>query len=145
METITIKKSDLQKFGEDLMKKIDEYLHDEYTLTFPEMKIEQEKFDKYLNKVPKFKYLSFELEKYITEDSDILKDSDIVKDTDMVIDKRTLKERYKDEELDIQQIYDIIDRVKLDFELDEDLYCEKKAFVYLYNVFDHYFTYLLKH
>lgn len=121
MESLTIKKSDLRKFGEHLLKKIDDYLHDEYTLTFPEMKIEQEKFDKYLNGFPKSYFPIINIEKI------------------------TLKEKYKTGNLSIKDMYDILDRVKLDFELNEDLYCEKKAYLYLYRVFDDYFTYLLKH
>ena len=121
MEDLVIKKSDLEKFGKNLMKKIDEYLHDEYTLTFPEMKLEQEKFDKYLNKIPESIYRNIELEKI------------------------TLKEKYKNENLSIGEMYDILDRVNLEFELDEDLYCLKEAYLYLYLVFDQYYTYLLKH
>ena len=120
MVILVIKKKDLEKFGKDLIKKINEYLHDEYTLTFPEMKLEQEKFDKYLNEIPTSIYRNIEVEKI------------------------TLKEKYKNENLSIEEMYDILDRVKLDFELNEDLYCEKKAYLYLYRVFDHYFTYLLK-
>ena len=103
MENLVIKKCDLEKFGKDLIKEIDEYLHDEYTITFPEMKLEQEKFDKYF------------------------------------------KEKYENESLSIREMYDILDMVNLDFELNEDLYCLKKAYLYLYLVFDQYYTYLLKH
>ena len=44
-ESVTIKKSDVEKLGKDLIKEIDNFLHDEYILTFPEMKLDQEKFD----------------------------------------------------------------------------------------------------
>ena len=47
-ETVTIRKSDVEKLGCDLIKEIDHFLHDEYIITnFPEMKLDQEKFDKH--------------------------------------------------------------------------------------------------
>lgn len=132
METITIEKSNLEKFGKNLFKKIDEFLHDEYIITFPEMKLEQEKFDKFLNKnIPgEMKLEQEKNDKFLN----IFKIGEI-----------TLKEKYKNEQLDIKEIYDILDIIELDEEIDEDLYYEKKAFIYLYLVFDHYFTYLIKH
>ena len=48
-ETVTIRKSDVEKLGKELMKEIDNFLHDEYILTFPEMKLDQEKFDESKN------------------------------------------------------------------------------------------------
>lgn len=57
IESFTIRKSDLEKFGKKLIKKIDNFLHDEYILTFPKLKIDQETFDNLINKV-KEKYES---------------------------------------------------------------------------------------
>ena len=45
-ESVTIRKSDLEKLGRDLMKEVDEFLHDEYMLTYSNIKSDQEKFDK---------------------------------------------------------------------------------------------------
>ena len=56
-ETITIRKSDVEKLGKDLMKEIDNFLHDEYILTFPEMILDQKEFDRSINKL-KDKYES---------------------------------------------------------------------------------------
>ena len=56
-ESVTIRKSDLERLGKDLMKEIDNFLHDEYILTFPEMKLDQEKFDESVNRL-KDKYES---------------------------------------------------------------------------------------
>ena len=50
-ESVTIRKSDLKRLGKDLMKEIDNFLHDEYILTFPEMKLDQEKFDESVNRL----------------------------------------------------------------------------------------------
>ena len=49
-ESVIIRKSDLEKLGKELMEEIDDFLHDDYFLSFPEIKLEQEKFDKIVNK-----------------------------------------------------------------------------------------------
>ena len=47
-DSVTIRKSSVEKLGRDLIKEIDHFLHDEYIITnFPEMKLDQEKFDKH--------------------------------------------------------------------------------------------------
>ena len=48
-ESVIIRKSDLEKLGKDLMKEIDNFLHYEYILTFPKLKLDQEKFDESVN------------------------------------------------------------------------------------------------
>ena len=49
-ETVTIRKSDVEKLGKDLMKEIDNFLHDEYIITtFPEMILDQKEFDRRVN------------------------------------------------------------------------------------------------
>ena len=60
-ETVTIRKSDVEKLGKELMKEVDNFLHDEYILTFPEMKLDQEKFDESVNRL-KDKYESGNLD-----------------------------------------------------------------------------------
>ena len=60
-ETVTIRKSDVEKLGKELMKEVDNFLHDEYILTFPEMKLDQKKFDESVNRL-KDKYESGNLD-----------------------------------------------------------------------------------
>ena len=101
-ETVTIRKSDVERLGKDLMKEIDNFLHDEYIITnFPEMKLDQEKFDKSLNR---------------------------------------LKDKYESESLDIEEMYHILLEIKLDDEIDGDLYYKKKSFLNLFKVLfiDHF-------
>ena len=51
-ETITIRKSDFEKLGKELMKEVDNFLHSNYIITtFPEMKLDQEKFDESVNRL----------------------------------------------------------------------------------------------
>ena len=51
-ETVTIRKSDVERLGKDLIKEVDYFLHDEYIInTFPEMKLDQKKFDDSVNRL----------------------------------------------------------------------------------------------
>ena len=93
-ETITIRKSDVEKLGKDLMKEIDNFLHDEYIITtFPEMILDQKEFDRSVNK---------------------------------------LKDKFESESLDIEEIYHILTRIKLDDEIDGD-YTLKRKHIYVFS------------
>ena len=57
-ESVTIRKSDVKRLGKELMKEVDNFLHDEYIITtFPEMILDQKQFDRSVNKL-KDKYES---------------------------------------------------------------------------------------
>ena len=120
MEEIIIRKSDVEILGRKLMKEVYKFLHDEYILTFEEMKVEKDKLEKYLLKFYFKKFDKSEYEKYLKE----------------------IKNKIEDESLDINFLYSVLDKIKLDFEIDEDLFVKKKAFEYIYLVFDYYYTYL---
>ena len=94
-ETVTIRKSDVEKLGKELMKEIDNFLHDEYILTFPEMKLDQKKFDESVNR---------------------------------------FKDKYESGSLDLQEMYDIFVKIKLDDETDGDLYFKKESYLDLFRV-----------
>ena len=51
-DTVTIRKSDVEKLGKKLIKEVDYFLHDEYIInTFPEIKLDQKKFDDSVNRL----------------------------------------------------------------------------------------------
>ena len=103
-ETVTIRKSDVEKLGKDLIKEVDNFLHDEYIITtFPEMKLDQKKFDDSVNK---------------------------------------LKTQYESGTLNIEEIYHILVNIKLDDEIDGDLYFKKEAFLDIYRVLSVGYMYL---
>ena len=103
-ETVTIRKSDVEKLGKDLMKEVDNFLHDEYIINnFPEIKLVQKIFDRSVNK---------------------------------------LKDKFESEGLDIEEIYHILTRIKLDDEIDGDLYFKKEAYLRLFQVLFVDYTYL---
>ena len=88
-ELVTIRKSDVEKLGNELMKEIGNFLHDEYILTFPEMKLDQKKFDESVNR---------------------------------------FKDKYESGSLDLQEMYDIFVKIKLDDEINGDLYFKKESY-----------------
>ena len=120
MEEITIKKKDLENLGRKLMKEVYKFLHDEYILSFEEMKVEKNELEKYLikfyfnrstiyNMIDESEYESkyeIEYEKYLKE----------------------IEDRIEDESLDINLIFKVLDIIELEFEIDEDLFDKKKHF-----------------
>ena len=137
MADFTIRKKDLENLGRKLMKEVYKFLHDEYILSFEEMKVEKDNLEKYLVKfyfkmIYESKYdisLIFEkskYEKYLKEIEDIIEDE--------IKYKKYLKEiedKIEDESLDIKLIFDVLDMIKLDFEIDEDLF-DKKKHLYIF-------------
>ena len=63
-ETVTIRKSDIEKLGKELIKEVNNFLHDEYIInTFPETKLDQKKFDDSVNRLKdKFESESLNIE-----------------------------------------------------------------------------------
>ena len=95
-ESVTIRKSNVERLGKELLKEVDNFLHDEYIINnFPEMKLDQKIFDRSVNK---------------------------------------LKDKFESESLDIEEIYHILTRIKLDDEIDGDLYFKKEAYLNLFRV-----------
>ena len=115
MVDIIIKKKDIEKFGRKLMKKVYKFLHDKYILSLEEMKVEKDKIEKNL--------ILHYFELY--DDIEMMDDS--------ILDRclRILENKIKDENLSTDFIFKILNNVELDFEIDEDLYMEKKHF-YIY-------------
>lgn len=77
----TVTRSDVEKLGREVIEEVDNFLHDEWVInTFPKMKLEQQKFDEYIN---------------------------------------------RDKKLDTLEMYDILEDIFLDMEINEDLYYKK--------------------
>ena len=122
-EEIILRKKDVEKYGRKIMKKVYKFLHDNYILSFEEMKVEKDKIEKYL----------------IINYFGIYKFDDYINYENLL---NPIKDKIENESLDIDIIFKVLVKIKLDFEINEDLYCEKKAFIYIYSVFDHYYSYL---
>ena len=108
MADLVIRKKDIENLGRKLMKEVYEFLHDDYILTFEEMKVEKNKLEKYLVNF----YLS------------MIYEIGVIKHKKDVYDNylKELVAKIEDESLDIKIIFDVLDRIKLDFEINEDLF-----------------------
>ena len=125
MTDIIIKKKDIEKFGKKLMKKVYKFFHDKHTLSFEEMNIEKYKIEKNL----------------ILHYFELYDDIEMMDDSILNICLKILENKIKDEKLSIDFIFKILNNVKLDFEINGELYVEKKAFLDIYNVFDFYYKF----
>ena len=120
MEEIIIRKKDIENLGRKLMKKVYKFLHDEYILTFEEMKVEKDKIEKYL------------VEFYKIHNFSLLKEYKL----------KEIEDKIENESLNIDLIFRVLILIKLDFEIDGDLFSKKKAFENIYSVFDNDYFYL---
>ena len=137
MTVLIIRKKDLENLGRKLMKEVYKFLHDEYILSFEEMKVEKDKIEKYL--------LEFYYKGIPIFFNFLINEKNQKEIEDKIEDKKNLKEiedKIEDESLDIDLIYEVLNRIDLEFEIDEDLFCEKKAFIYIYLVLTNYYSYL---
>ena len=129
MADLVIRKKDIENLGRKLMKEVYEFLHDDYILTFEEMKVEKNKLEKYLVNF----YLS------------MIYEIGVIKHKKDVYDNylKELVAKIEDESLDISLIYEVLKSIKLDFEINEDLFVKNKAFIYFYSIY-YFYDYYLK-
>ena len=112
MEDLIIRKKDIENLGRKLMKEVYKFLHDEYILTFEEMKVEKDKIKKNL----------------------ILHYFELYDDIEMmdvsILDRclKILENKIEDKSLSIDFIFKILNNVELHSEIDEDLFFKKKHF-----------------
>ena len=146
MSACIIQKKDLEKLGKKLMKEFYYHVHDDYLLKeFDEVKLKRKYYDENLtkefllfhkNEEKKIQNLYFDNKRY--EDLVEMKTEDLLK---------KIETKIKDETLNYKIIYNFLCQMDIkleiskdiDFEIDEDLFCMKKAFIHIYEVyhFDH--------
>ena len=150
MSSCIIFKKDLEKLGKKLMKEFYSTIYDDYFLKeFDEFKLQRKYYDKNLTK----EFLSF----YESKEQNI-KDlyfdnkryEDLVKmETKDLLSK--IETKIKDETLNYEIIYNFLsmmdDKLKInksdEFEIYEDLFCMKKAFIKMFEIY-HYDYYHLE-
>ena len=139
MACVIIRKKDLDKFGKKLMKEVYHHIHDDYMLTFDEVKSERDYVDK--NLVNKFLIFYRKKENNLC----LLDFKKSYEELATITPEGLLKEiedKIEDETLDVEIIFEVLKDLKLDSELNEDLYYSKKAFINIYKVYDYEHTYL---
>ena len=154
MAAVIIRKKDVERIGKEVVNEKFKFLHDEYILTeFKEMQDVQKEF---LENLALNHIETLHREHKITEEKreqlvrpfldDILKidedSSDLeknIKDSSISI---LVKNAMKDGGIDTEGIYHTLNKLKLDMELEEDLYYKTKAFLDIFRVFESGYTYL---
>ena len=128
---LVIKKKDIIKMGKDLIKEVYEFLNDDYFKeTFPEEINKTAKtFNNYLTK------------RVFGNRNNSIK-SDIYGESTYEEDLETVIKFIKEGILDIKVIFETLNILDLDIEIQEDLYFKVEAFLNLYSVFDIDYTYL---
>ena len=149
MRACIIQKKDLKKLGKKLMKEFYEHVHNDYLLEeFDEVKLKRKYYDENLTK----EFLSFYEKKEKTFENlyfDNKSYEDLVKmKTKDLLSK--IETKIKDETLNFKIISNFLSQMDIklkinkgdDFEIDEDLFCMKKAFMHMFDVYHYDYKYL---
>ena len=130
------RQKDVERLGKEVLKEVYEFLHDEYILNnFSEMKLEKQRLEKDL---VLFKFESVNYTIVQKENSWSIK----YEDFDKSKHEKELKIEIKNESLDIRLVFKVLNRLKLDNEIDEDLFHKTLAFLNIFKVFDSDYSYL---
>ena len=138
MAAVIIRKKDLESLGRKLMKEVYKFLHDEYILSFEEMKLEKERLEKDLV-VFNFKSFNYTTVQKGNSWSITYEDFDKSKHEEEL---KNIEDKIENESLDINVIFKVLNRLKLVMEIDEDLYFKTHAFINIFKVFDSDYSYL---
>ena len=139
MESFILKRQDVDKLGKEVFKEVFDFFNDEYIMgIFLEMKLQKQKFLKYLvykefegyNATVVKRGDSWEL-KYDDYDENKFEE-----------DLKCLTDKVKNGSIDIEVIFQSLNDLDLDMEIDEDLYFKTSAFLNLYKVIDCDYSYL---
>ena len=140
MAAVIIDQKDVKRLGKELLNEIFEFLHDEYILTkFEEMQYVQKKF---LNKLILNHINTLHRKLKITEEKrkELL---ELITSEKSFPEEMELKvNSMKDDGVDTEGIYHTLISLKLDMEIDEDLYFKTKAFLDIFRVFETGYSHL---
>ena len=154
MAAVIIKQKDVKRLGEEVLSEMFNFLHDEYILTeFKEMKEVQKEF---LENLAKNHIETLHRQYKITEEKrevlvkpfidDLLKigenSSNLEKNIKVEYDSKLVKSAMEDDGIDTEGMYQTLNKLKLDMEIDEDLYYKTKAFLDIFRVFESAYNYL---
>ena len=154
MAAVIIRQKDLKRLARTLLKEMFEFLHDEYILSeFKEMKEVQKEFLEnlalnHINTLHRQYKITEEKREELVKPfiDDLLKidenSSNLEKNIKFEYDSKLVKSAMEDEGIDTEGIYQTLNILKLDMEIDEDLYFKTKAFLDIFRVFESGYTYL---
>ena len=147
MAAVVIRKKDVDRIGKELLKEMFEFLHDEYILTeFKEMKEVQKEFLKnlalnHINTLSRQYKITKErrevvIKPFIDDLFKIDENSSDLEKNKFEYDSKLVKSAMEDEGIDTEGIYQTFNKLKLDMEIDEDLYYKTKSFLDIFRVFE---------
>ena len=143
MAAVIIKQKDVKRLASTLLNEIFNFLHDEYILTeFKEMKEVQKEF---LNSICVNHINTLHKQNKITKEKreklikPFLNNGESIK---VLYNSKLVEDAMKDEGIDTEGIYQTLNKLKLDMEIDENLYYKTKAFLDIFRVFESGYTYL---
>ena len=154
MAAVIIRQQDVKRLEEELLNEMFEFLHDEYILTeFIEMKEVQKKFLEnlalnHINTLHRQYKITDEKREVLIKPfiDDLLKidenSSDLEKKIKFEYDSKLVKSAMEDEGIDTEGIYQTLNKLNLDMDINEDLYFKTKAFLDIYRVFESGYMYL---
>ena len=121
MAAVIIRKKDVERLGKELVKEMFDFLHDEFLLTkFEEMEVLQKVF----------------LERLVSNYSSNSQPKNFEENL------KCIKDEIDNGSLDTHVIYDTLSKMNFDMEMNEDLFYEIKAFLFIYYVFECGYKYL---
>ena len=140
MAAVIIRQKDLKRLGKELLNEIFDFLNDEYILTeFEDMKEVKEKF---LNNLI-LNHINTLNRRFEITDEKRQELFELIKGEKSFPEEMELKvNSMKDDGIDTEGIYQTLISLKLDMEIDEDLYYKTKAFLDIFRVFETGYTYL---
>ena len=138
MAAVIILKKDLERLGRKLMKEVYKFLHDEYILSFEEMKLEKGNLEKNLV-IFNFQSVNYSTVQKGNSWSLTYEDFDKSKHEEEL---KKIEDQIENESLDINLIFKVLNNLKLDMEIDEDLYFKTLGFINIFKVFDSDYSYL---
>ena len=133
MEAVIIRKKDVERLGKEVLKEVYKFLHNEYILTnFEEMKKVKHKFLRNLV-FNKFRSSNITIKRIEYENFDENKFEDEIK---------CLEDEIKNGSISTEIIFQTLNDLDLDMELDGDLYYKQDSFLDIYKVFKTGYIYL---
>ena len=143
MAAVIIRQKDVKRLASTLLKEMFDFLHDEYILSeFKEMKEVQKEF---LNSICVNHINTLHKQNKITKEKreklikPFLNNGESIK---VLYNSKLVEDAMKDEGIDTEGIYQTLNKLKLDMEIDEDFYYKTKAFLDIFRVFESGYSYL---
>ena len=139
MAAVIIRKKDVDRLAQKVLKEVFDFLHDEYILTnFEEMKSVQEKFLRNIV-LHNFRYLNM---KTISKRGRLQIQYEPFDENKFEDKLNKVKDEIKNGTICNYVIYHTLNDIDIDEEVNGDLYFKKNAFLNIYDVFESDYTYL---